>query len=36
MITCPECQRTFDLTNEQDVQEFYYGHDCGESDEEQP
>jgi hypothetical protein len=25
---CPECMRTFDLTNEADAEEFYYGHDC--------
>lgn len=25
---CPECNRVFDLTNEEDAGEFYYGHDC--------
>ncbi len=25
---CPECGRVFDLMNEDDAQEFYYGHDC--------
>lgn len=26
--TCPECDRVFDLLNEADAEEFYYGHDC--------
>jgi len=26
--TCAECSRVFDLTNEIDAEEFYYGHDC--------
>lgn len=26
--TCIECERVFDLTNEEDAQEFFYGHDC--------
>ena len=26
--TCVECDRVFDLTNEDDAAEFYYGHDC--------
>lgn len=26
--TCIECKRVFDLTIEDDAQEFYYGHDC--------
>jgi hypothetical protein len=26
--TCPECERTFDLMDETDAAEFYYGHDC--------
>lgn len=26
--TCPECNRTFDLLNEQDAEEWHYGHDC--------
>lgn len=25
---CEECGREFDLTNEEDAGEFYYGHDC--------
>ena len=25
---CVECNRVFDLTNEEDAGEFYYGHDC--------
>lgn len=25
---CPECGRVFDLTDEDDANEFYYGHDC--------
>jgi len=25
---CVECERQFDLTNEEDANEFYYGHDC--------
>jgi endogenous inhibitor of DNA gyrase (YacG/DUF329 family) len=25
---CPECGRVFDLTNEGDAEEFFYGHDC--------
>jgi len=25
---CLECSRVFDLLNELDAQEFYYGHDC--------
>ena len=28
--TCPECDRVFDLENEEDAEEFYYGHDCEE------
>lgn len=26
--TCPECHRKFDLMDEIDAQEWYYGHDC--------
>lgn len=26
--TCEECQREFDLTDDTDAQEWYYGHDC--------
>ena len=25
---CAECPRVFDLTEEEDAEEFYYGHDC--------
>lgn len=25
---CPECGRVFDLTDENDADEFYSGHDC--------
>jgi hypothetical protein len=25
---CPECLRIFDLLDENDAEEFYYGHDC--------
>ena len=25
---CEECGRIFDLTDENDAGEFYYGHDC--------
>jgi len=27
-MVCRECNRKFDLTNETDAQEFYFGHDC--------
>ena len=27
-VTCVECERIFDLTDEDDAGEFYYGHDC--------
>ena len=27
-VTCPECDRVFDLTDPEDADEFYYGHDC--------
>lgn len=26
--TCPECGRVFNLLDEDDAGEFYYGHDC--------
>ena len=26
--TCPECHRMFDLRDEADADEWYYGHDC--------
>lgn len=25
---CPECERVFDLMDEDDAGEWYYGHDC--------
>jgi len=25
---CPECGRVFNLMDEEDASEFYYGHDC--------
>lgn len=25
---CPECGRVFDLSDEDDADEFYNGHDC--------
>ena len=28
MVRCYECDRMFDLLNEIDAQEWYYGHDC--------
>jgi hypothetical protein len=30
---CPECSRVFDLLNEDDANEYYYGHDCEGTDE---
>lgn len=27
-MICPECHRVFDLMNEVDAGEWYYGHDC--------
>jgi len=27
---CKECHRVFDLADEEDAEEFYYGHDCEE------
>lgn len=26
--TCQECEREFDLTDETQTEEWYYGHDC--------
>ena len=26
--TCVECERVFDLLDEDDANEWYYGHDC--------
>lgn len=28
MAKCVECSRTFDLTNEEQAEEWFYGHDC--------
>lgn len=25
---CPECDRVFDLLDEEDANEWFYGHDC--------
>ena len=25
---CPECDRLFDFSNEEDTMEFFFGHDC--------
>lgn len=33
-LKCPECSRVFDLLNEGDADEWYYGHDCEEVEEE--
>jgi len=33
-IRCRECGRVFDLLNESDADEFYYGHDCEERESE--
>lgn len=30
---CVECGRVFDLLDEEEASEFYYGHDCEEGDE---
>jgi hypothetical protein len=30
-MKCQECGRTFDLFDEEEANEFYYGHDCEES-----
>lgn len=30
---CPECGRVFDLTDEDEANEWYYGHDCEPVDE---
>lgn len=34
--TCPECRRTFDLTDPTDAAEWTYGHDCEPADEPEP
>jgi len=30
LLECAECGRVFDLLDEEDVSEFYHGHDCEE------
>jgi len=27
-LKCEECGRVFDLSNEEEAEEWYYGHDC--------
>ena len=27
-MTCVECERVFDMTDEVDAEEYIYGHDC--------
>lgn len=27
-VVCPECDRLFDLLEEEEANEWYYGHDC--------
>jgi len=27
-VRCDECGRVFDLNNNEQAQEWYYGHDC--------
>jgi NOL1/NOP2/fmu family ribosome biogenesis protein len=27
-MKCEECERTFDLFDETDAEEWFYGHDC--------
>lgn len=34
-VQCPECERVFDLMDEDDANEWFYGHDC-EPDEQEP
>lgn len=29
-VQCPECSRVFDLLNDDDTNEWFYGHDCEE------
>ena len=28
MAKCNECERVFDLLNDHDIDDWYYGHDC--------
>lgn len=30
-VACWECKRTFDLSDEEQAGEWYYGHDCEEA-----
>lgn len=30
-VQCPECSRVFDLLNDDDTNEWFYGHDCEEN-----
>jgi len=34
-VICSECDRVFDLLDEEDANEWYYGHDCEEQQEEE-
>jgi hypothetical protein len=31
-VQCPECDRVFDLGNDTDASEWFYGHDCDKGD----
>ena len=31
-VKCPECGRVFDLTDADDANEYAYGHDCEEDE----
>lgn len=33
MAKCVECGRRFDLSDEEQAEEYYYGHDCEEHNE---
>lgn len=33
-VICQECFRVFDLLDEKDAEEWYYGHDCEVTDDE--
>jgi hypothetical protein len=28
LVQCPECSQFFSLEDEEDADEYYYGHDC--------
>jgi hypothetical protein len=34
-VSCQECNRIFNLLDEEDSNEWYYGHDCEEQKEEE-